>query len=553
MSPRPDPRASHPAARSGIVGPTLSRPLPRALSLVVALSLAPAGARAQAPVESERLPLVVRDPAIPPDEARGPQDPLATSEPQELALPPIREVLRARTAEDAGRPAEAAQVLEALWAQSGDPRYLYHAALARARAGQHALALRHLLLWQERGAAAGDAARRRVEAQIAAERALTTPIRVQLALAPGRPAPPAEVATAKISLTLEGTLGQGPPATISWQGTATQEVRVDRGAWQILVECPGFLPSRARFVAAGEAELAWEVIVARRQVAVDLRFSPPRALRKARLSLRSDESGAVIERELLSPTLTLMLASGPWLLNVEAPKYRAAQALVVAADRGPIEVVLTKRPREDHPGRRLERTPKFAYVAAGLLGAGYIAGVGLLLGAANRSTRIEDRTEKLLMDPTVDLEAVYPTAEYHRDLRRITDLGTSGAFIAMFGIGSVVGVVPMLLKARRRSSAIELAVGAAGLGGGAALLASYYQRRDAVLGRTDPEHRLSVDSDDPFSGQRIGGAMLAGMGAGMFLFSAALLIHDTARHKRGLSAAPLVAPGLAGLSLRGRF
>lgn len=552
MPRRPGPRASHPDARSGIVGPTLSPPLTRALALATALSLAPAGARAQAPAEGERLPLVVRDPATPPDEARGPQDPIATSEPQELALPSIREVLRARTAEDAGRPAEAAQVLEALWAQTGDPRYLYHAALARSRAGQHALALRHLLLWQERAAAAADPARRRVEAQIAAERALTTPIRVQLALAPGRPLQPTELATAAITLTLESTLGQGPPATIAWQGTATQEVRVDRGAWQVLAEGPGFLPTRARFVAAGEAELAWEVVVARRQVAVDLRFRPPRALRKARLSLRSDESGALIERELPGPTLTLMLAAGSWQLAVEAPRHRAAQALVVAAGQGPIDVALSKRPREDLGGR-LDRTPKFAYVAAGLLGAGYITGVGLLLGATGRSTRIEERTEELLMDPAVDLEAVYPTAEYHRDLRRITDLGTSGAFVATFGLGAVVGVVPMLLKARRRASAIELGIGAAGLGGGAALLASYYQRRDAVLDRTDPAHRLSVDADDPFSGRRIGGAMLAGMGAGMVVFSAALLIHDAAGRRRGLAAAPLAAPGLAGLSLRGRF
>ena len=152
-----------------------------------------------------------------------------------------------------------------------------------------------------------------------------------LAMRLGRQLQPTELAAAPITITLESTVGQGPPATISWRGTATQEVRVDRGAWQVLAEGPGFLPSRARFVAAGEAELAWEVVVTRRQVAVDLRFRPPRALRKARLSLRSDESGALIERELPGPTLTLMLAAGSWQLAVEAPRYRALPALTTSA------------------------------------------------------------------------------------------------------------------------------------------------------------------------------------------------------------------------------
>lgn len=343
-------------------------------------------------------------------EALGPLAPVSEL-PLELTPPPRLEVLYAQRLGQAGRHAEEAEQLEALERELGDPRLLYHAAMARSRAGQHALALQQLTRLIERWGPMSGPLRAFLDAKIAAEQA-------QLVSVPVEPREPA-----------------------------------------------------------------------------------------------------------------------PQVVEVVTP--RAA------------------RPRFD-------KDKKLIIGVAATMGVAFYAGVGVTVAGTKVESRAGEKDSAALTDAGVEeggtpdaaqlaaVEAAYPTAQLHRDLRRGGTLQTVGAAVMMGGLGMVLGILPSLLRSKRRAAYIELGVGGAALVGGAVWMHDYLRRLDAKLGPTDPEQRAH---ESGLVGHRLGASMLTGLGIGMTLGSGLLLLTDHLKRRKPLGArvAPYGGQGQAGLVVRGEF
>lgn len=544
--------------------------MPRRIALLVA-SLVIAGlpvsaARAQAPAEPA-------DPDRAPGEPLAPPPLDAEGVPIELALPPVSAVPQVRRLIAAGRDAEAAAQLEGLWGETGDPRFLVHAGLARARAGHHALALRHFARWLARAQEAGDAsaaARAYVAERQAASRAAVVPVRLVLVEGPGgTPVAEGRLAGATIELEMLSPAGTPVPgAMFTVTGPLSEPLPVDPGAWRVRVAVPGYVPVERRFAAVGEG--VWSVPLARQRVAVDLRLAPPKALRGARMTLRSQDNPApvTLERDVAGPTQTVVLPTGAWRLGVASRRYEKRLDFAVAPGQGPIEVVLERRGAAGDERLRLER--KQLVTVLGVFSASYFAGIGLLLGGVNIEGRAEKRDQAAREAAGVDpeatgplepaaraaVEAAFPTAEYHRRLALGFDVGQAGVVVVSSGLGALLGLMPVIFKKGRRELVIELAVGATLLASGATWMGLVQRDKRALLGPSGIDDRATEAAFDRLSWPRLGSGMLTGLGIGLVAVPVGYLGGLAAQRRKRLrsaSVAPMVGPGRAGLMLGGAF
>jgi hypothetical protein len=269
----------------------------------------------------------------------------------------------------------------------------------------------------------------------------------------------------------------------------------------------------------------------------------------------------------MSPTLRMIVTSGTWRLEVDTTRYQARQDLTLTPQSGPIDVLLSKRPRSDAP--RFNRDRKFALGVLAGFGFSYLVGIGLILGGSSRENRVEKRNNELLtaegLDPEQDIspdpaalariEAAYATADYHRDLRISSGLGMAGVQISIGGLGAAVAVIPVVLGARKRAGYIELGVGAAFLAGGSVWLAAYLKNRATAL--APDARRITKSEVDDLNLRQLGASMLTSLGVGLVTFSALALIVDAARRRkadrRRFTLEPAPGPGQVGGSLRARF
>jgi hypothetical protein len=408
-------------------------------------------------------------------------------------------------------------------------------------------------------------------AKIASEQAPTVTVRLRLVEAvPGglQDLPAAALAGARLALEAAHEPGAARLTTGVVPG---QSLAVAPGVWIARLEVPGYLPLAVQqFALPGASESTWTLQLARPQVAVDLRLSPPRRARGATLRLiASDRSPPpVVERRILGPTTTVMLTTGTWQLAVDSPRYQANRVLTITARQGPIDVVLNKRARLSPPPR-FTRDKKFMLGVLASFAATYAIGVGLILGGSARASRIADRNDALLeaegLDPTSDarpdpaalarIDAAYSTRSYHRDLRVVSDLSIAGVHVALGGLGAALAVLPVALGSRRRAAYIEIGVGAAFLAGGSAWLATHLRRRDELL--APDATRVTKAQFEHLTGSQIGASMLTGAGIGLVTFSTLALLVANKRRKAirsdkvRLDAAP--GPGLVGGAIRADF
>lgn len=491
------------------------------------------------------------------DEDRGPLAPVA-EDPAELTPPARLEVIQARRLTHNGQHAEAAALLLALWRELGDPRLLYHAAIARSRAGQHTLALQLLRRYLEVAGPMSAELRAHLDAKIAGETAQLLSVRLLVyEVVAGSQQPVAVGPDARISV-------EAPDHDPLAATTATP-LQVDPGVWMVRVDVPGYLPVAVeQRLEPGPGERSWSVRVERRTVALELRLGPPRALRRAKLRLTaSDRAGLpAIELPVAGPRTIVQLTTGAWQLAVSSPRGAAQLTLVVGPTPPPVDLVL--RPRSAAADPRLSKHPKLVIGVASAMGVTFYAGLGLAIGGSNLESKANKADAAAFTAAGVEeggtpdaaalaaIEAEYPTASFHRALRRASDLQTAGAATMMTGLGAVLGILPSLVQSKRRSAYVVIGVGAASLVGGAVWMHDFLRRRDAVFGQTDPEHRATRD---PLTGHRLGASMLTGLGIGLAIGGGLTLLTDhLSRRKAGTARfVPLAAPGQAGLLVQGAF
>jgi hypothetical protein len=550
---------------------------PLVLRRIVAHFLAVALALTEVPLSAH-----AQEPAYPLDpDARGPVSPVSPvaidGVPAELAPPPVSAVPHAQRLAASGRFAEAALAWEAMWKETGDARFLYHAAVARARAGRHALALRRFEQVLAALGGTSEAVRRHLEEKIAGERALTVAFRLRcVESTPAGLAPVGAHLVADGPITVEPDWPGGQAVQddrIELGGYRGDEVRVDPGAWRVRAELPMFAPVTSRHQAiASTGEVTWEVVVERKMVAVELRFSPPRALRGARVMLTATDHapGFGVERELTGPTETVMLTAGTWQLRAVSRRYQAEWTLAIVPGKQPVDVVM-QRGRPDLPGEdRLSVDRRAMFGMIGLVSVGWYAGLGLMAGGASRQNKADERNRTLLTEAGADpktppfadavlaeVDAAYPTARYHRDLRIGADLSFSGASVALFGLGTTLGMLPAILRKPRRQLLIPFGVGLAVTAAGAAWTAHYLRARDGLLEPAVADHRVQERQFDRLVGHQLGGSMLLGIGLGLASFAPVYwLAQAIKRRKRARAtadAALLTAPGTVGVTLHGSF
>lgn len=496
--------------------------------------------------------------------------PLELAEPAELALPPAPANAEAQRLRDAGRFGEAAAIYESALASGGDDRLAYHAGVARSLAGQHALALQHFTRWLERAGAAAEATRRHVAAKQAAEQALTVPIRLAIVEAGGRPVAPERLATGRVTLM---PLAAGPvsSAILVVPGYRGEQLRVDPGPWFARVDLPGYMPAEIQRSALGPDETVWELAVAAQRVTVDLRFTPVNALRGAQLRVSpvAPTTGATLTRPLESPATSVVLTTGTWQVDVTARRHETHFPVTVAAGMRPVEVTLHRRSRTDRP-----RFTRNGTLVGALLGAAFlevVSGATVTIVGGVREARAHDRNETVLLESLQDaasanpgsptglarVEAEYSTAGFHRDISRAHTLQTAGLVVTFVGLGTVLATFPVAAEARRRAAYIEMGVGAAMLGGGAAWLASALHDDRALLAADSPDGRVTTSDLKPFDRHRVGASVVLGVGIGLVITPAVALVADALTKRkasrRAARLAPFMAPGQAGLALHGRF
>jgi hypothetical protein len=314
-----------------------------------------------------------------------------------------------------------------------------------------------------------------------------------------------------------------------------------------------------------------------RPVLVDLRFTPPRAVRDAVLRISPQQPGlpATSERTIYGPTMTLSLPPGSYMLNVTSRRHEANLGLEVKPGMYPIEVALQRRNRNRGGGGDYGDPRRFVdndRLVAGLGGTAMImvfGGLATLLVGTVREDRATRRNEALLMEGLVDaaaetpsdptglalVEDKYPTAKYHRDLSSGMTLVAAGGAVMMSGLGAALTALPVANKMRKRIAYVELGFGAAFLAGGAAALVFFERDRKAMVAIDDPTLRYTENDRRGLGGKLAAGSLLTGLGVGLIVFPAVALIGDKIRRRRNgsTSFAPYMAPGQAGLALHGRF
>ncbi len=536
------------------------------LAFTVAYSLGLGGiasARAGTPE-----PIVGTDATIVTDPQSDPQnDPQPLSQQaSELNLPPGPEVARAQSLLVVRRFAEAARLFEALARDRvpSDPRFLYHAGLARMNARQFGLAAYDLRRFLEKATLPGP-----LRAEIAArqDQACAYAGRVYITItAAGSPLPPS--ALQEHPLILEATL-QGERHRREIQNLAAPALCLDPGNYTLKLRVPGYVPlDILREKLIGPESTAWQLSLVPEKVVVDLRLSPEKALRRSRRSTltltdQSHPGSAPIIREAPSAMTTVVLTPGPWRAQVETKRYIADQMLVIHPETRSLDLPLHKR---DADSPRFQRNRRALLVAAFYFPISYITGLGLILGGQARERNVEDSYRDFLteagLDPDLPVEdpeilaaaeEAVPTAEYHQKLRTAAGLQTAGVALAMNGLTVTVSALPKLLGSKRRVGYIMLGSGAAILAGGAVWMNFYNNKQDELLSPTDPTMRVTKEQFGDIFGHRFGSGMLIGVGSGLLVGSTLSLLLDRRERRRNYSATPFGGRGLVGISLLGDF
>lgn len=533
----------------------------RAAGFLAGLALAPGLSRAQGPGPGEVSGLA-RPPA-----------PAASEMPAALVLPEIPATDEARSLARAGRHAEAAERLVAAFQATGDDRMLYHAGLEYAVAGQHARALHRFLQLLERSAASDPALRQHVEGLVSVEKTRISTVRLRLIDGrSGQPMPPQVLARTHVSAR-PLTPGAPASATITLSGYNNEPMWLEPGPWLVQIRPPGYRPVELRRSAMfGLGEDTWEVVTVPEQVAVALNLTPARVLRGATLRLSPTDGAPVqpIERPVERGDVRLVLTGGSWQVDVNARRHEAHVPFMVSPGMAPVVVRMQRtatRPR----GRKFERNEPLEISLGATVLTELLVGAGLGFAGAVKRGRRHDRNEELLQGALVDdasgdadgkpgleqVESVYPTARYHRDITLAMNLETAGIVVLTSALGTAIPGLTVSARARHRAVYIELGVGAALLAGGAAWMSAVLRERAALLGPDEPTARVTQTELRPLTAHNLGASTLTGLGIGLTATSLVVLLSEATKRRRErrrqTSAAPLAAPGFAGFVLRGNF
>jgi hypothetical protein len=495
--------------------------------------------------------------------------PVDLGDPAELVPPETPPVIAARRLADGGRFDAAAAAFEALARAQGDVRLRYQAGVMRAKAGQNALAARHFQAVLEQSGGLQGSARQYVADRLAAAQARLIGVRIAASEGVGGASVPAEL-LARAELRLEPVIGAADPgAVIVLANYGGEEVLLDRTPVVVHLAIPGYA-SVSQLRSVGDGETTWTLAVARQKVTVDLRFAPERGLRGAKLRISPTDGANVpaIDQTLEAPSLTVMLTSGNWQVDVTSRRHEAHTSLLVTPGMRVVQVDLQRRGRVGD-----QEFADRSDVISAVMGGGFIlsalTGAGLLIAGGVKEQRArrrnDDVTQAALLgsadgggDPALTrVEEAYPTAALHRDIGRAFNLTTAGAVVAMSSTGALLAGLTVGARVKRRAAFLEMGVGALLTAGGAVWLAYTVDRQGALLAPTDPEERRSWSDLRSVSRHRAGSAIVLGMGAGLLFFPAIAVIGDAAHQRRmrrrGLSVAPSFGGDRAMVTLRGQF
>jgi len=489
--------------------------------------------------------------------------------PAELALPPGPEVARAQSLLMMRRYAEAARLFETLAHDRvpHDPRFLYHAGLARMGADQPGLAAFHLRNFLDQ-VTLPDALRIEVANRLGdACGQAAAQVHITVSTGDGESTPLAPNALEQHPLVIESTRhGERHRRVI--KDPAAHAICLDPGAYDLEIRVPGYYPLNVRReLSAASTPITWQLSLEPQKIVVDLRLSPEKALRRSRRSTlkltdQSHPGSAQIIREGPTAMTTVVLTPGPWRAEVNTRRYIGDQVFVVSPQTRSLDLPLHKR---DADSPRFHKTRKALMTMAVYFPLSYVTGLGFLLGGQAKATKNFDAYKDFLseagLDPDLPVddpeviaaaEEALPTAEYHQKLRTASALQATGIAFAINGITATVSTLPQFLGSKRRVGYIMLGTGAATVAGGAVWMNFYNNKQDKLLSPTDPAMRVTKAELNDISGHRLGSGMILGAGCGMIIGSALGLLLER-RERRRYSATPFGGPGLVSFSLQGVF
>ncbi|MBA3544871.1 MAG: PEGA domain-containing protein [Nannocystis sp.] len=474
--------------------------------------------------------------------------------------------------------AEAAVVLEDLWASIHEPRDLFNAALARLAVGHRAHAIRYWEIYLQQPNIPADG---REQALGRIKKAQAASVAVNLRLAP------AAVAEVGVHYTLTriptDPKDARPPLKIELPAGAQEfsaggrTVYLDAGRWQLTVEARGYRSALQELsIRSGQAGFVKEIVLASDPMFRQATFQidPPEAVTAgATVTLRRMTLAAQPVPCPLTPagSCSLKLEPGDWEVVVSAPGYQRysekvslgaqptanfAVALMptVAATVAP--PMATPDPTAAGEPVKLVEAPQPVVIdvvprktrvklSTGLVASGIPIFIGGLALAVTGSNSYQDR-----------VTAGDSTGELRPAIRmRSAGMGLVGAAVGLWttGLTAEYDVKPAVWYA-------ELGVGGAFLMGGAiwAGLSTRRWNRNQV-----PDMRCTnSEGVDCFASHRMGAAFFLGAGSAMLVGSTIGLLvqrhymrHPAASKAR--STRPALSPYFAGtgggLLVQGRF
>lgn len=469
------------------------------------------------------------------------------------------------------RYAEAAVILEELWASIQEPRDLFNAALARLAVGHRAHAIRYWELYLQQPGIPADG-REQAESRIKKAQAASVGVNVRL-----MPAAVAEVGVRyklqRIPVdpkdarpTLEIELPVGAPEFSAGGRT----IYLDAGRWQLTVEARGYRSATQELtIKANQPGFTKEIVLATDPMFRQATFQidPPEAVAAgATVTLKRMTLAAQPVPCPLSAagSCSLKLEPGDWEVVVAAPGYQryaekvtlgaqptASFAVALAAVApAPAPVAAPPTPPAGEPAVKIvEPTqpttpdvvprPVRVKLSTALVASGIPIFIGGLTLGVTGSNSYQDR-----------VTAGSKAAELLPPIRtRSAGLGLVGAAVGLWttGLTAEYDVKPRVWYA-------EMAVGGAFLLTGAvwASLSTRTWNQNKV---TDMRCANS-EGIDCFASHRMGAAFFLGAGSAMLVGSTlGLLIHRKYRRapQRAALSPYFAANGGAGLTVQGRF
>ncbi|MEZ4449949.1 MAG: hypothetical protein R3B09_10760 [Nannocystaceae bacterium] len=440
--------------------------------------------------------------------------------------------------------ADAADVFEELWRETGTARYLFNAAVARERLGHEAIAYVHLRRFL-------GASGLTEEEQSAGERRLrelllrTSPLRVALS-----PPPPAGT-TGSLVFTYEA--GDRPPIEVDIRTFASRhqpgavEINVEAGVWLVESRITGARPADGRVAVLEATPGAVTLNLTADVVPVQISVGPPDAIPGATLRW-TPQAGGEATVIPASQAATLNLVPGVYTLEVTAPGYvTTTQRAVIGPRTEPLTVnLLPTEAIGDEPKKKKGNPVGLGLgITSGITG---IAGVAILGVAASR---FQDKSGAYQLAKPADVIATSDA------LRINLDVQERGAGLLGFGLGTATSAVLTMRRARPRAPWIE-----AGIGAGLAVIGGVTYgvavRRSAASINAKDNWLVAPEGDAPELAlgrpATILGAMVLGAGAGLVVGGVVkLAVGKRRKRENNLSLAPTFTGTSAQASLTGRF